>query len=53
MNDKVTGMPQGDERKPQWRTPVLTSDSIADSTRNRFSLGIDFYERSNPVEYGS
>jgi hypothetical protein len=38
-------------RKPQWRTPVLSVDSISDSTRHLFSSGIDRYERTAP-HYG-
>jgi hypothetical protein len=41
----------GADRKPQWRTPVLSVDSISDSTRHLFSSGIDRYERTAP-HYG-
>ncbi|NML05723.1 hypothetical protein [Sphingomonas sp. G-3-2-10] len=41
------------EGQPEWRTPVLSEDSIADSTRHFFNTGIDNYEGSNPVQYGS
>jgi hypothetical protein len=41
----------GAARKPQWRTPVLSVDSISDSTRHLFSAGIDRYERTAP-HYG-
>lgn len=44
------GNPEG---APEWRTPVISEDSIADSTRHYFNTGIDNYETTNPVQYGS
>ena len=41
------------DQRPMWRTPVIDQDSIADSTRAYFAAGIDRYEGSNPVGYGS
>ena len=37
-------------RKPQWRTPVLSTDNIADSTQHTFRViaGIDRYEGNAP-----
>jgi hypothetical protein len=40
------------DAQPEWRTPVLSEDSIADSTRHYFNTGIDNYESTNPVQYG-
>lgn len=39
--------------KPKWGTPVLTEEAIGPGTQHRFTSGIDNYERSNPVGYGS
>ena len=39
--------------KLKWHAPVLVEDLIGVVTGNRFGIGIDNYERSNPVEYGS
>lgn len=42
------------DARPVWRAPVIDQDSIADSTRHFFNApGIDRYEGSNPVGYGS
>lgn len=43
----------GSAQQPEWRTPVLSEDNIADSTRHYFWTGIDNYEATNPVQYGS
>lgn len=44
----VAGVPQ-----PEWQTPVLTEDRIADSTHHTPAApGIDNYEASNAA-YGS
>lgn len=42
-----------DVQKPRWQTPVLSEDLIAESTRHVFGSGIDNYEATNPVAYGS
>lgn len=39
--------------KPKWSTPVLSEEAIGPGTQNHFTAGIDIYERSNPVGYGS
>lgn len=39
--------------KPKWRTPGLSEDAIASATWAAISAGIDAYEASNPVNYGS
>jgi hypothetical protein len=55
MSDRfdATDAPEGGvPGKPKWRTPVLSVDSISDSTRHYFSRGIDNYERTSP-HYGS
>ena len=41
------------DNRPMWQAPVIDQDSIADSTRAYFAAGIDRYESSNPVGYGS
>jgi hypothetical protein len=51
-SDTTDTATSGSARKPQWRTPVLSVDSISDSTRHTFGLGIDNYERTAP-HYGS
>jgi hypothetical protein len=47
--------PTSEENVPQieWQTPVLTEASVAESTQQFFSAGIDNYEATNPVSYGS
>lgn len=44
---------EGHAPRPMWKTPTLTEDSIVQSTRHMFSSGIDNYEATNPVQYGS
>jgi hypothetical protein len=42
-----------EDNRPLWVTPVIDQDSVTDSTRHYFGAGIDNYEGSNPVGYGS
>ncbi|MDF7774881.1 hypothetical protein P1X14_06465 [Sphingomonas sp. AOB5] len=42
-----------DAAQPEWNTPVLSEDRITDSTQHYFLAGIDNYEATNPVGYGS
>jgi hypothetical protein len=53
FSSDAAGMGAGASSKPQWRAPVLTMDSIHDTTRHFFSAGIDNYEVDNPVGYGA
>ncbi|RYD67821.1 MAG: hypothetical protein EOP58_02205 [Sphingomonadales bacterium] len=39
--------------KPKWHTPLLTEEPIGPGTQSFFNPGIDNYEASNPVGYGS
>ncbi|MES1975327.1 MAG: hypothetical protein V4472_22945 [Pseudomonadota bacterium] len=44
--------PAGVAYRPEWKTPMLSEDSIVESTQNYFLSGIDNYEATNAT-YGS
>ena len=52
-NDPEKAPASLDDPRPTWCTPVLVEDSIVDATEQFYSSGIDNYESSNPVAYGS
>ncbi|MDF7775972.1 hypothetical protein P1X14_12005 [Sphingomonas sp. AOB5] len=39
--------------RPEWAEPQLVEDFVADATGSFFGNGIDNYEATNPVAYGS
>ena len=53
MSERQKSNEAGTDQRPMWKTPVIDQDSIVDSTRAYFAAGIDRYEGSNPVGYGS
>ena len=42
-----------DDPRPAWSAPILVEELVADATQSFVSSGIDNYEASNPVSYGS